>query len=105
MQEFLRSEERRFAAQVGELEESLKILLLPKDPNDDKDVVVEIQGAEGGEEAALFAADLIRMYQKWAEKKGWKIEVVDITPNEKGCLDKIALRYHGNAYSKHTFEG
>ncbi|TMC02632.1 MAG: peptide chain release factor 1 [Chloroflexi bacterium] len=63
MQEFLRSEERRFAAQVGELEESLKVLLLPKDPNDDKDVVVEIQGAEGGEEAALFAADLFRMYQ------------------------------------------
>ena len=105
MQEFLRSEERRAAAQVGELEENLKILLLPKDPNDDRDVVVEIQGAEGGEEAALFAADLFRMYQKWAEKKGWKIEVVDITPSEKGGFDKIAFEVHGHAYSQLKFEG
>ena len=105
MLEFLRSEERRAAAQVGELEESLKIMLLPKDPNDDKDVVVEIQGAEGGEEAALFASDLFRMYQKWAEKKGWKIEVVDITPSEKGGFDKIAFEVHGRAYSQLKFEG
>ncbi len=105
MQEFLRSEERRAAAQVGELEENLKVLLLPKDPNDDRDVVVEIQGAEGGEEAALFAADLFRMYQKWAEKKGWKIEVVDITPSEKGGFDKIAFEVHGHAYSQLKFEG
>ena len=105
MLEFLRSEERRAAAQVGELEENLKILLLPKDPNDDKDVVVEIQGAEGGEEAALFASDLFRMYQKWAEKKGWKIEVVDITPSEKGGFDKIAFEVHGRAYSQLKFEG
>jgi peptide chain release factor 1 len=106
MQEFLRTEERRAAAQVGELEENLKILLLPKDPNDDKDVVVEIQGAEGGEEAALFAGDLFRMYQKWAEKKGWKIEVVDITPSEKGGFDKIAFEVHGHgAYSQLKFEG
>src|SRR5690348_6745308 len=67
MQEYMRSEERRAAAQVAELEERLKILLLPKDPNDDKDVVVEIQGAEGGEEAALFGGDLFRMYGRWAE--------------------------------------
>ena len=105
MLEFVRSEERRAAAQVGELEENLKILLLPKDPNDDKDVVVEIQGAEGGEEAALFASDLFRMYQKWAEKKGWKIEVVDITPSEKGGFDKIAFEVHGRAYSQLKFEG
>ena len=64
MQEYLRSEERRAAALVGELDEKLKVLLLPKDPNDDRDVVVEIQGAEGGEEAALFAADLFRMYSR-----------------------------------------
>src|SRR6202030_1817596 len=89
MLEYLRAEERRAAAQVGELDEQLKVLLLPKDPNDDRDVVVEIQGAEGGEEAALFAADLFRMYGKWAEKKGWKIEVVDMSPSEHGGFDKI----------------
>jgi peptide chain release factor 1 len=106
MQEFLHSEERRAAAQVGELEEKLKVLLLPKDPNDDRDVIVEIQGAEGGEEAALFAADLYRMYSKWAEKKGWKIEVVEVSPSEKGGFDKIAFEVHGQgAYSQLKFEG
>jgi peptide chain release factor 1 len=106
MQEYLRSEERRAAAQVGELEEKLKILLLPKDPNDDRDVIVEIQGAEGGEEAALFAADLFRMYGKWAEKKGWKIEVVEVSPSEKGGFDKIAFEVHGQgAYSQLKYEG
>src|SRR5438445_2753790 len=106
MQEFLRSEERRAASQVAELEERLKVLLLPKDPNDDKDVVVEIQGAEGGEEAALFAADLFRMYNRWAERKGWKVEVVDSSPTEKGGFDKIEFEVHGHgAYSQLKYEG
>ena len=106
MQEYLRSEERRAAVQVGELEDRLKELLLPKDPNDERDVIVEIQGAEGGEEAALFAADLFRMYGKWAEKKGWKIEVVDISPSEKGGFDKIVFEVHGHgAYSQLKYEG
>src|SRR3979409_185236 len=91
MQEYLRAEERRAAAQVAELEERLKVLLLPKDPNDERDVVVEIQGAEGGEEAALFAADLFRMYSKWAERKGWKVDVVDISHSETGGYDKIVF--------------
>jgi peptide chain release factor 1 len=106
MQEFLRAEERGFTDQMHELDEKLKILLLPKDPNDDKDVVVEIQGAEGGEEAALFAADLFRMYNKWAERKGWKIEVVDASPTEKGGFDKIEFEVHGHgAYSQLKYEG
>src|SRR5256884_4337045 len=106
MQEFLRSEERRAASQVAELEERLKVLLLPKDPNDDKDVVVEIQGAEGGEEAALFAADLFRMYNRWAERKGWKVDVVDASPTEKGGFDKIEFEVHGQgAYSQLKYEG
>jgi peptide chain release factor 1 len=106
MQEYLRAEERRASAQVGELEEKLKVLLLPKDPNDDKDVVVEIQGAEGGEEAALFAADLFRMYSKWAERKGWKVDVVDVSPSEKGGYDKIVFEVHGHgAYSQLKYEG
>src|SRR5712692_1178883 len=106
MQEFLRSEERRASAHIGELEERLKVLLLPKDPNDDRDVVVEIQGAEGGEEAALFAADLFRMYTRWAERKGWKGEVVDISHSEKGGYDKIVFEVHGHgAYSQLKYEG
>src|SRR5260370_23830368 len=75
MQEYMRAEERRASEKLAELDEKLKVMLLPKDPNDDRDVVVEIQGAEGGEEAALFAADLFRMYTKWAEQKGRKVEV------------------------------
>jgi len=106
MVEYLRAEERRAAAQVGDLEEKLKVLLLPKDPNDERDVVVEIQGAEGGEEAALFAADLFRMYAKWAERKGWKVDVVDISPSEKGGYDKIVFEVHGHgAYSQLKYEG
>ena len=106
MQEYLRSEERKYATQLDELEEKLKVLLLPKDPNDDKDVVVEIQGAEGGEEAALFAADLFRMYNRWAEKKGWKVDVVDASPTEKGGFDKIEFEVHGQgAYSQLKYEG
>ena len=106
MQEYLRSEERHAAEQVAELEERLKILLLPKDPNDERDVVVEIQGAEGGEEAALFAADLFRMYARWAEKKGWKVDVVDSSPTGMGGYDKIEFEVHGHgAYSQLKYEG
>jgi peptide chain release factor 1 len=106
MQEYLRSEERKYSAQIEDLDERLKVLLLPKDPNDEKDVVVEIQGAEGGEEAALFAADLFRMYNRWAEKKGWKVDVVDASPTEKGGFDKIEFEVHGQgAYSQLKYEG
>ena len=106
MQEYLRAEEHRASAQMAELAEKLKVLLLPKDPNDDRDVVVEIQGAEGGEEAALFAGDLFRMYTKWAERKGWKVDVVEESPTEKGGFDKVVFEVHGHgAYSQLKFEG
>ena len=106
MQEYLHAEEHRAQAQIAQLEERLKVLLLPKDPNDDRDVVVEIQGAEGGDEAALFAADLFRMYQRWSERKGWKVEVVDSSPGEKGGFDKIEFEVHGQgAYSQLKYEG
>jgi peptide chain release factor 1 len=106
MQEYLRAEEHRASAQVAELDEKLKVLLLPKDPNDDRDVVVEIQGAEGGDEAALFAGDLFRMYTKWAERKGWKVDVVEESPTEKGGFDKVVFEVHGHgAYSQLKFEG
>ena len=106
MQEYLRAEEHRSSAQLAELDEKLKVLLLPKDPNDERDVVVEIQGAEGGEEAALFAGDLFRMYTKWAERKGWKVEVVEESPTDKGGFDKVVFEVHGHgAYSQLKFEG
>ena len=106
MQEYMRAEERRAAEHVAELDEKLKVLLLPKDPNDDRDVVVEIQGAEGGDEAALFAADLFRMYTRWAERKGWKVEVVDASPTGMGGYDKIEFEVHGHgAYSQLKYEG
>jgi peptide chain release factor 1 len=106
MQEYLKAEEHRASAEMAELDEKLKVLLLPKDPNDDRDVVVEIQGAEGGEEAALFAGDLFRMYTKWAERKGWKVDVVEESPTEKGGFDKVVFEVHGHgAYSQLKFEG
>jgi len=106
MQEFLRAEEHAAAARLADLDEKLKVLLLPKDPNDEKDVVVEIQGAEGGEEAALFAADLFRMYERWAQKKGWKVEVVDTSPTGMGGFDKVEFEVHGHgAYSQLKYEG
>ncbi len=88
------------------LEASLRVLLLPVDPNDSKNTIVEIRQGEGGEEAALFAADLFRMYNRWAEKKGWKIDVVDSSPTGMGGFDKIEFEVHGEgAYSRLKFEG
>jgi peptide chain release factor 1 len=106
MQEFLRGEEHGAQERLADLEERLKVLLLPRDPNDDRDVVVEIQGAEGGQEAALFAADLFRMYSRWAEAKGWKVDVIDAQANGIGGFDRIEFEVHGDgAYSQLKFEG
>mgnify|MGYP000693721147 FL=1 len=69
---------------LPQLEEEIKILLLPKDPNDEKNVIVEIRGAAGGDEGNIFAGDLFRMYIKYAETKGWKVEVLDSLPCEAG---------------------
>lgn len=106
MQEYLRGEEHASQQRLADLDEQLKVLLLPRDPNDERDVVVEIRAAEGGQEAALFAADLFRMYSKWAESKGWKIEVVDAQETGIGGFDKIEFEVHGDgAYSQFKFEG
>src|SRR3979490_991036 len=106
MQEYLRAEEHRAAAKLAELDEKLKVLLLPKDPNDERDVVVEIQGAEGGQEAALFAADLFRMYQRWVESKRWKVEMIELQESGIGGFDKVSFEVHGQgAYSQLKYEG
>jgi peptide chain release factor 1 len=106
MQEFLHGEEHSAEQRLADLEEQLRILLLPKDPNDDRDVVVQIQGAEGGQEAALFAADLFRMYSRWVESRGWKVDVVEAQPTGIGGFDKVEFEVHGDgAYSQLKFEG
>jgi peptide chain release factor 1 len=105
MQDYLRAEERELEQRLEGLEARLRELLVPKDPNDERDVVVDIQGAEGGEEAALFAADLFRMYSRWAEQKGWKIEVVEQQETPLGGFDKIEFEVHGRgAYSLLKYE-
>jgi peptide chain release factor 1 len=87
------------------LEEDLKILLLPKDPNDDKNVIVEIRGAAGGEEAALFAGDLFRMYVRYAERMGWKIEMLSSNATEIGGYKEVIFEIDGKgAYSRLKYE-
>ena len=83
----------------------LKIMLLPKDPNDDKDIVCEIRGAAGGDEANIFAGDLFRMYTRYAENQGWKIQIVDESPSNAGGFANISFIVRGdNVYSKLKFE-
>lgn len=85
--------------------EELKILLLPKDPNDDRNVIVEIRGGAGGEESALFAYDLYRMYSMYAETKGFKIEVLNLNETELGGIKEISFMINGEgAYSRFKFE-
>lgn len=87
------------------LEDDLKVLLLPKDPNDDKDVILEVRGAEGGEEAALFAGDLLRMYMRYAEKQGWKYEFLNVNETGNGGYREAVMEIHGQgAYSALKFE-
>jgi peptide chain release factor 1 len=92
--------------QLAQAEEDLKVLLLPKDPNDDRNVFLEIRGATGGDEAALFAAELFRMYQRYAERQGWKVEVVDREDTGLGGLKGITALIEGRgAYSRLKYEG
>lgn len=87
------------------IEEELKILLLPKDPNDDKNVIVEIRGGAGGEEAALFAGTLFRMYTMYAERKRWKVEILNENPTGLGGYKEISFMITGKgAYSRLKFE-
>ncbi len=91
---------------LAELEDRLKLLLLPRDPNDSKDVVMEIRQGEGGDEAALFAADLFRMYTRFAESRGWKVEVDSLTENGIGGIKEVIFQIHGEgAYSQLKYEG
>ncbi|MFV9505692.1 MAG: peptide chain release factor 1 [Oscillochloridaceae bacterium umkhey_bin13] len=91
---------------MGQLEQTIRLLLLPRDPNDSKDVIIEIRQGEGGDEAALFAADLYRMYTRYAEERGWKVEVDTSTDNGPGGFKEIVFEISGEgAYSMLKYEG
>ncbi len=103
--EFAREELHNLEQRLAELEKELEIILLPKDPNDDKNVIVEIRGAAGGDEGNIFAGDLFRMYTKYAEHQGWKYEVINAVDSEAGGYSQIEFMIKGdNVYSKLKYE-
>ena len=103
--DLVENELKESLSKVDELKKELQILLLPKDPNDEKSVIIEIRAGAGGEEAALFSAVLFRMYSKYAEKNNWKTEVMDKNETEIGGFKEIVFSIEGDgAYSKLKFE-
>jgi len=90
-----RREQEEAEARVVVLEVGLRDLLLPSDPNDGRNVIVEIRGAEGGEEANLFAKDLFDMYQRYADRRGWRVEVLDLRASDLGGIDGVTFLVHG----------
>ena len=105
MRELGREEESRLDAERATLEEQLKLALLPKDPADDRDVIVEIRAGTGGEEAALFAGNLFHMYQRYAERQRWQTEVLNTAEVGNGGYREIVFEVHGKgAYSRLKFE-
>lgn len=105
MREMVKMEIDELSTRKDELEAQIHILLLPKDPNDDKNVIVEIRGAAGGDEAALFAADLYRMYTRYADTQGWRVEMMDASTSDLGGFKEVTFLINGRgAYSKLKFE-
>lgn len=105
MREMVKMEIDELSEQAASLEEQLRMLMMPKDPNDDKNVIVEIRGAAGGDEAALFAGDLYRMYTRYADGQGWRTEILDASVNDLGGFKEIIFMITGKgAFSKLKFE-
>ena len=105
LRELAQQELRENTARAEELSEEIKILLLPKDPNDEKNVIMEIRGGTGGEEAALFAYDLYRMYTAYAEGRGWRTEIVSLNETELGGFKEVSFLIDGEgAYSRLKYE-
>ncbi|MDQ8734115.1 MULTISPECIES: peptide chain release factor 1 [unclassified Paenibacillus] len=105
MREMVKMEIDELSKRQAELDEKIRIVLLPKDPNDDKNVIVEIRGAAGGDEAALFAYELYRMYTKFADTQGWRVELMDFSENDLGGFKEVIFMITGKgAYSKLKFE-
>jgi peptide chain release factor 1 len=105
MREMVKEEISELQEEIESLTDQLKVLLIPKDPNDDKNVIMEIRGAAGGEEAALFAGNLYRMYSRYAELQGWKTEVMEANMTGTGGYKEIIFMINGNgAYSRLKYE-
>ncbi|HVE19442.1 MAG TPA: peptide chain release factor 1 [Ilumatobacteraceae bacterium] len=104
--QMLRQELSEAEADLADLEEQLRLLMLPKDPNDGKAVIMEIRGAEGGEEGNLFAGDLYEMYRGFAALKGWKVEVLSLDASDLGGINLVTILINGDtAWSRLKFEG
>src|SRR2546429_3764113 len=105
MKQMAHEEEKSLAARKETAERELKLLLLPKDPNDEKSVLIEIRAGTGGVEAALFAGELFRMYSRYAETQGWKVEVLESSPSSLGGMKEVVAAIQGNkVYSKLKYE-
>ena len=105
IREMAREEIKRLTEEKEALEYKLKILLIPKDPRDEKDVILEIRAGTGGEEAALFAADLFRAYSRYAERKGWKVDLMSESPSDTGGFKEIIVSVSGSGvYSRLKYE-
>ena len=105
MEELARSDMQELEAAIARDEDLLRCLLLPRDPNDEKNVILEIRGGAGGDEAALFAGDLFRMYTRFAERLGWKVEILTLNETGIGGVKEAVFRLDGHgAYSKLKFE-
>lgn len=105
MREMAEAEVADLKRREEELEDRLRVLLLPRDPNDEKDIILEIRAGTGGDEASIFAGDLLRMYLKYADKMGWKVEVVNSSDGEIGGYKEVIANVHGdNVYSRLKYE-
>ena len=105
MEELFKNELEELEDKKLKLEEHLKILLIPVDPNDERNVIMEIRAGTGGDEAALFAGDLFRMYSRYAENKGWKADIIDSNPTELGGFKEVIFEINGTgAYSRLKYE-
>jgi peptide chain release factor 1 len=103
--ELFKEEQTELESRLSGIEDDLKVLLLPKDPNDDKNVILEIRAGTGGEEAGLFAGDLLRMYMRYAERRGWKTELADMNETGIGAVKEAILMIIGRgAYSRLKYE-
>jgi peptide chain release factor 1 len=105
LREFAKLQITESEEKLGPLEDEIQLLLLPRDPNDDKNVIFEIRGAAGGDEANIFAGDLYRMYLRYFEKVGWKVETIDVSESEAGGFSQISFMVKGDSvFSKMKFE-
>ncbi len=105
MRHMAQEEERQLTTRKEQIERELKLLLIPKDPNDEKNVIVEIRAGTGGDEAGIFAGDLFRMYSRYAESQGWKVEVMESSPATQGGVKEIVAAIQGlKVYSKLKYE-